>query len=539
MPDQTQDKSTGNVGIGVVQPQSGLDYPFVSPGLGRQTLVIADVENLFADFYFSYDDVGYYSGQEETINNPLRIHWLYGFGEGPAWSSGSAPIDQIEIPAAVHAADLMIVDSGNNVIFDSTLADVFTERTWGEYYTIYEWQKTTKPNEAICRAVKYNKTHNTVDIPQRPVEYCPQNAVLDERTIEKIPKRVLALRAQNGDCVTPWFKEKVSFVNGHNLELEMSATETVNLRRETDVSFTVVAGTGTGQYGLCATGICEEDAPTNVCPPGEDQTIKICTEVTGEEIKNINGIKPDNAGNIFLTANDCLWVRKPATYTDDTPHNYAEINNTKLRAVMAVGSDCGPCCACEDYLETARYTTKLGQYYINIGDRVKEIKTIHEENIGRWEQQLLCRARKPLELLLTPQPCPCMDVVLFYCNHCNFCVENVVLTVNFSTDPAVGGAVIDSKHSSLVADNKSSNLKIKGGWPVFSVQFPTVAAGASVYAQFRVCVCPPDAYTLRGVLTGSSKNGPILAGCAKTDPPAVAEASQIFDCGEVPGICCT
>lgn len=529
MPGQQTDPNVGAVGIGVVQPQSGLDYPFVSPGLGQQTLATADVESLFADFYLSYDDPGYYK-QPPIATNPLRIYWLYGFGTAPAWSYGAQPEPNIPFPAATHAADLVVVDSFGKVIFDSTTADYFTTKTWGEYYTIYEWHKTTKPNEAVCRAVKYDKLHNNQEIPERPVEYCPRNAVLDERTIEKIPKRVLALRVQNGTCVTPWFKHKVSLVNGHNTEIEIGDTATTNLRRTTDVTVAAVAGSGTGQYGLCATGICVEDDPTNVCPPGEDPVINICPTVPGEEIKSINGAKPNAAGNVFLNASDCMWVRKPAAYTDTTPHNYEKINNENVRSVMSVGADCAPCCACADYLEVAKYMTNLGEYYRNIGNRVTEIKTIHEENINRWEQQRECRNSRPLELLLITQPCPCMDVVLFYCNHCDTCAENVTLTVEFTALPQPQSAALDLKYTKLVADNRSNATSVSGGWPVFSVRFPTVAAGGSVYSQFRLCFCPQYPYAIKGKLTGVKRGGPILAGCTKTAPPAIVEASQILDC---------
>lgn len=528
MSEQTNVQTAGGLGIGVVQPQSGLDYPFVSPGSGVQTLVIADVENLFADFYLSYDDIGYYKSQP-VATNPLRIYWLYGFGDGTAWSSGAPPDPDIPVPAATHAADLVVVDSLGNVIFDSTAADYFSATTWGEYYTIYEWHKTTKPNEAVCRAVKYDKIHNNVELPTRPSEYCPRNALLDERTIEKIPKRVLAMRVQNGECLTPWFKEKVSLVNGHNTEIELGATEILNLRRTSAVTFSATPGSGTGQYGLCATGICEEDEPTNVCPPEEDIVVPICPAVIGEEIKSLNGVKPES-GNVFVSAADCIWFRKPAAYTDSTPHNYALPNSPGLRAAMAIGADCPPCCACSDYLDVATYMQRLGAYYQDVGGRVADIRNIHESNIERWEQQRECRNRRPFNLLLIPQPCPCMDVVLFYCNHKETCAENVVLTVSFETEPGVESAQLDPKYNRLVADSQSNRATISGGWPVFSARFPTIAPGASTYAQFRLCFCPRYPYLVKGTLTGSERTGPVRAGLKDTDPAASVVVGQILDC---------
>jgi hypothetical protein len=508
-------------GIGVIQPQSGLNYPFVAPS--------NDIEYLLADFYLSYDDEHYYNPVKTHIEHPLRIKYLYGFGCVENEQPGN-------FPEPKNVADIVIVDANNHVVLDTTAPDIAVicaVKDNNIVYTTVEWQTKT----AVCRVIAYKKWPNddngvTDDDTEREynIYLTPKNAILDERTIEKVPKHVRAMRVQNGDCVTPWFKEKVSLVNGHNTELVMGDTATENLRRTTSITFSAVAGSGAGQYGLCATGICVEDTPTNVCPPGKDPVIDICTPVVGEEIKAINGAKPDDAGNIFLTASDCLWVRKPAAYTAGVPHNYANVNNERKRSVMAVGADCAPCCACADYLESAKYMTNLGVYYRDIGNRVTEIKLIHEDNINRWDQQRECRDRRPLELLLIQQPCPCMDVVLFYCNHCETCAENVVLTVNFTSTPAPAGAALDVKYTKMVADNRSNAATVSGGWPVFSVKFPTVAAGASVYSQFRLCFCPQYPYAIKGTLTGIKRGGAILAGCGPTAPPASIEASQILDC---------
>jgi hypothetical protein len=53
----------GRRGIGVIQPQSGLDYPFVQPS--------DDVRYLVSDFYLAYED-------DETTTLPLRISQITG-----------------------------------------------------------------------------------------------------------------------------------------------------------------------------------------------------------------------------------------------------------------------------------------------------------------------------------------------------------------------------------------------------------------------------------------------------------------------------
>lgn len=270
-PQQTNENDNAGIGIGIAQPQSGLDYPFVSPGLNADPRYLLDVRELFADFYLSYDDRGYY-WNAATVKNPLRVYWLYGFGNGPAFSIGQNPLPELGVPTNAHAKDIVIVDSENKVVFDSTQTDTYDEFVWGEknneHYKIIEWRQNEKPTaianqqRAICRVVQFLRLHTNTTIPERPVSFCPRNAVLDERTIEKIPKRVLAMRVQTGDCVSPWFHEKVTFVNGHNTELTIGETATIlqdiptigpaSLRRNTNIGFRVVAGAGKGQFGLCA-----------------------------------------------------------------------------------------------------------------------------------------------------------------------------------------------------------------------------------------------------------------------------------------------
>lgn len=543
MAQQTTADDNAGIGVGVVQPQSGLDYPFVAPGLNANPTYLLDVRELFADFYLSYDDPGYYRA-EPGVAHPLRIYWLYGFGDGPAWSAGAQPISDISIPAPEHAKDLIVVDSQDNVVFNSTLADEYTETVWGTHYKIFEWRRTFNPTAtttrvAVCRAVQFLNLHTNTAIPERPIEFCPRNAVLDERTIEKIPKRILALRVQNGNCVTPWFNEKVTLVNGHNTEIDLGEsasiltnvpTLTTSLRGNNDIMFKAVAGSGFGQFGLCATGICDDAPPTNVCPPGQDPAVKICKDVEGEEIKSFNGVAPDANGNINLNANDCLFVRKPAAYTADTPHDYAVVNGQETRSVIHVGADCPPCCACDDYLSTALYLKAVRDQYAVIGERVGASQQLHAQNVARWNDQRVCRTKRPLRLILVPQPCPCMDVVAMYCNQCEDCSESVRLTIVFDSSPGGGSGTVDPRYTQIVGNDFSVPATLNGGWPVFSVDFPTVKSGESVYVKFRLCFCPSYPYAIHGSLTGIKSTGPIKAGCEPEAAAALAEANQTLDC---------
>lgn len=530
----TQDTHpTAGLGIGVVQPQSGLDYPFVRPGLGVDSLQLDDVEGLFADFYLSYDDPGYYKNSPLTAH-PLRIHWLYGFGDAPAYSYGGEHAAGVTIPAATHMQDLVVVDANNTVVFDSTQADIFKSDVWGTHYTVYEWIKTTKPHEAVCRAVVYNDLHTNQTPPSRPLAFLPRNAVLDERAVEKIPKRVLALRVENNGCVTPWFKNKVTLVNGFNTELELGFTQAAGIdlsalpgqelalsRVTTDVTLSAGAGTGKGQFGLCTladSSGCDETRPTNVCPPEDDIILQLCNELDAEDIKKINGVGPA-AGNLFLNANQCVYVRHPLAYNADIP---ASTPNT-----VEVGADCPPCCACQDYVDTANYMNAVAANYAAIGRRVENVKAVHEENITRWEIQRACRLQRPLRLYMKAQPCPCVDVTVFFCNHCETCLEGVSLTLQLSSSSS-GTLFLD--YSESVSGNEGSQPAVSGGWPVYGISFGKVDAGASVYAKLRFCLCTTDAETISGTVTGRSSNGAILAGCENATVIASATNSVTLDC---------
>lgn len=559
MSGQITDQNAG-LGLGVVQPQSGLDYPFVSPGIGFHSEFLTDVRYLFADFYLSFDDRGYYRRNYPYARHPLRVYWLYGFGTAPAWSFGGQPLEVLPTPTPAHAADLVIVDSNNRVVFDTTTADYFEETNWGDpkiidgrdsyHYKIYEWRKTTKPRETVCRAIKYESLHpNYVPLHERPIEFCPRQAILDERTIERIPKRVLAMRVQNGSCITPWFKNKVTLVSGYNTGLTMQPTRTQNLRRTTEIGLKAISGIGRGQYGLCATTPCVDDEPTNVCPPGEDPIIEPCYDTTGEKILTLNGATPDANGNVQVSASGCLWLRKPVYYSNPTTaHNYAKVltpeccvmpnpptpvfseSGVELKNVLNVGADCPPCCACDDYLQVARYIRDTSNKYKSIGDRALEVKLLHEQNISRWTEQLACRQKDPLKIILVQQPCPCVDVFVSYCNQCDDCKRNVSLNIALTGAATAAAVTVDPRYVKLAGSNNSAPPTLSGGWPAFSIEFPTVDARSSVSAKFRMCFCPREAYQIQGSLTGTHKDGPILGGCELDAPAAKATATVTVDC---------
>jgi hypothetical protein len=545
-PDFTLSKN-GRAGIGVVQPQSGLNFPLVAPS--------ADIKYLLADFYLSYDDDGEYSETIPAAVHPLRIKYLYGVGcvDNPPISS---------FPANVHAADIVIVDATDRVILNTNTADAtFSVQNWSDDYKIYEW----KTARAVCRLVAYttwpddDNELSDEDTPRNYNKYlAPLNARLDERAVYKMPRRLLSLRVNNGGALSSRYRNNVVFTNGFNTEISAGPQTVTNFRNVTTTTFSAVAGSGRGKYGNCGT------------------TLPV--------ISKINGVTANN-GDFLLGGADCLWARRPVSsvllypkllteatefvITDDTIFSYVTMENQvdgeeleyatnpSATAQQQIGADCQPCCACEDYVDTAKYLNETSNQYRLIGRRAERVRTEHENNIARWLDQRSCSVQKPLRLLMVPQRCPFMDIVMMLCNPCETCVPPTQLTVDLSISGTSGTAVtptLECGYTEIFApgvNGAAVGIAVSNNGTRYSAPLPQLKAGDSAYVRFRVkftqldnATSPPTpikargAYAVSGVLTGTylSSGLPILPNCGQNladgspPPPAIAEATRTLNC---------
>lgn len=481
----------GRAGIGVAQPQSGLDYPLVAPS--------ADVRYLLADMYLAYDDPGFYRANTPVRQHPLRIKWLYGVGcdpvSAPSWA-----------PTPTHAADILIVDANDVVVFDSTQLvptggdntfQQFSQRAWGSDYEIYEWLG----NNAVCRIVVHKTWPSSFEIePQDyPTHLAPTNAVIDERAVFKLPKRVRSLRVLQGNTTLGIAKRQGAvLVAGNNMQLT-AAKNSTTLRNRTDITLAAVPGAGTGRYSDC-------------------------TDIQPNTITQINGVTPNQYGDLLISGPDCIWVRQATTISGGRA--------TPVPNSLTYGSNCPPCCDCADYVETGLYMNRVRNRYKTIGKRVHDVKLLHEQNIDRWLDQRDCRLQKPLRILLVPQNCPIMDVVLMYCNQCQQCSENIEISATFSTFPSGATGEVMCGYTALYAPGiPGRNISIDGEWPTFTARFPPVDVGNSAYVKFRLRFAPKTApYAITGTLTGAIGGEPIKAGCEADALAASAIDIQALNC---------
>lgn len=488
----------GRRGIGVNQPQSGLDYPLIAPS--------ADIQYLLADFYLAYED----TAQEFT--HPLRIKWLYGVGCTDNRDNRPPP----GTPTPTHAADILIVDANENTVFNSTVlgSDAgiarFASWCWGlkkdaaacsnDYaYRAYEWIS----NKAVCRLVVFQTWQPSAadtdsdSVREYPVSLVPVNATIDERAVYKVPKRVTAFILPDHSNIK-FVRTAVDFLAGFNTQLTAGEEEERSLRKTRQITFNVEPGAGLGKYKDCA----DPDPP----------------------IYSINGLTgPD----ILITAEKCLWMRIPTTFN---------AGSTALipvkqggHATQIIGSNCPACCTCDDYVDLANYMNVTRDRYKEMGDDVKGVLLAHSNNIERWSTQRECRVRTPIKACMTAQRCPFIDVIVQYCNLCEKCAENVTLNLAF-TSPGNSATIACGYTFVTNKDVKGGLYQLGGSWPNYTANLSKVGAGNAASVQFRL-EFENAAPTVVGLTaTGTTKDGQILAGCAAGLDPAVANVTKSLYC---------
>jgi hypothetical protein len=487
--------SFGRRGIGVVQPQSGLDYPFVAPTV--------DVRYLVADFFLSYDDPGEYDDAVAVFRPPFRIKYLYNVG----CEDNDPPVGFPALRNGVDA-EVVVVDANNNVVFDSTASNTeYQEEQWSANYKLYRWQTV----DGTCELVAYTTWAATDDDKKTYAKYlAPINATLDPRATYKMPKRVRQISVNNGGTRTSGLKSNINFRNGYNTTLITAEPTVNNFRLSTAVLFNAVAGSGSGKYQNCTT----------------DET-----GAAIQPVQQINGIQTAN-GDFLISGTDCVWARRPTTRDQAGGVNPSGVVHQQI------GADCPPCCECSDYVDTALYMNQVQSQYMLIGSRVNDVKLYHEQNVARWQDQRTCSVN-PLKLLLVPQRCPFMDVVIMLCNPCQDCILSSRLTLTLQpsiTSPATlvcgytafYAAGINGRPIPISETQNANNSE-------FSAQFPIIRGGGSAYLKFRVKFTARSQYVIDGTLTAALNTGEhILTGCDDTPAAdrqvAIASRSETLYC---------
>jgi hypothetical protein len=410
-------------------------------------------------------------------------------------------------PTPVHAADIVLVDANNTVVFDTTaLPTEFVAQDWGTDYRIYTWKQT----RAVCRLVAYTTWTAGDNERQQFHKYLfPPDAVLDERAVYKMPRRLLSVAVRNGGVTTDKHANPIVFVNGYNTDISTATAAVTNFRTDTAVTFTAVAGSGLGKY-------------------------TDCTEASGSKpITKLNGVGPDSFGNFLLASSDCLWARRPTTYAENNPTPWTTDQ-------LQLGADCGPCCSCSDYATTARYMNDTGVRYQLIGQRVQNVRLHHDNNIIRWNEQRTCSLLQPLKLMFVPQSCPYIDVIAMLCNPCDTCIGETTLKLVISYDQPGLTTTLECGYTALYAAGTNggaigvTELVNENG---YTFGLPQILPNDSAYVKLRLKFTEKDpgthkdvkargAYAITGALTATVNRTklPLIPGCGDPDITEFAAA---------------
>lgn len=547
----------GRQGIGVAQPQSGTDFPLLHPS--------TDVRYLLADFHIAFDQPSDYT-DAAAFKPPFRIYWLSGFGDvapdypipvrdGSGWASvchseslgGSMSVTEIDcLPLPVHDHDIIVIDSDGRIVFDSTNPLVTHEsRTWGDRLRVVVWRHPT----AQFVSLVYHIAWSPNDYPPQQAYlsyFFPEEAVLDERAIYRLPKRVRSLTV----VLDNLRKTAIDFVAGYNMRIAAGNTSEVDgKRRVTRVTFDATPGDGLGVYPDC------ETLPLN--------------------IGSINGIPASSSGDFYFAASDCYWIRQPTRLLD--PLNYVSYpqialapgnvptsglpsplagttknapgwphNDDPMYAHLQFGNDCGPCCDCPDYVAVAEYMNTVRNKYQLVGKKLEGTRDLYHANRDRWAAAAACINQQLLRIRLLPQLCPFVDVAIQLCNHTEKCLNNVELVVDFRTAPD-GGTAVEMPGYTFITGARlrpgsnsamTDRYRMGGSWPTFTAFFDSILPKQSVSARFRLkfsnCgMVGSIPYALTGTLTGTSESMPLRV------PPdnsiATATDTQTLNCPPPPG----
>lgn len=391
----------GRQPIGVNQPPGGGSlYPFVAPS--------SDILYLLGDFFISFDDLN------DTIEYPLRVAWMYGFG-----SVIVSPISGW--PTPTHSHDLVILSDNNQVVFDSTLATEFTTRTWDNRLLIIEW----KTGDKVCRCVKFTQWTAADIADGQTISYNnyiePTNGELQADCWYKLPKRVTSLQVG----LTNIAHTRVTLAEGYNVgisKLEDTATSSLQLPNLTDnkilttgtrvnnrISISAVPGSGLGTFPGCV---------------GSELVIRTINKVRSNAYQNFN-----------FDSEACIRYQRPVGLLSALPRefDYASFYLTPEEAASALelNNDCKNCCDCTYFAQTYQGLKRQWFLYKDVADLAQQTRDVYAANSARWLAQKQIRETDMLRLRLSMDGNCKVSWGLAFCNASKCCISNVRIYVTW------------------------------------------------------------------------------------------------------------
>jgi len=407
----------GRQSIGVDQsPGAGTRYPFVEPS--------EDILHLLGDLFVAFDD------PRDEIVYPLRVAWLYGFGENPpvgtypVFAAGFHSFGQVAwteltgwIPTPANSHDIIILDANDMIVFDSTTAIRFTSSIWDNRLRILEW--TGK--YAVCRCTQHTDwTQEDINDGQTRTyaQYIlPINGELQADTWYQMPKRVRSLLVDSDPI--PVEHTAIVFEEGYNVALQRLPSSNVltpllsfavptttvvpGTRKVNRINVSAVAGSGLGVFSDCASA--------------------------EQVIRTINNVAGDSYQNFGYDAEGCIRVQRPIVSTSISPREftYAALNHspTAAAAVIQSSNDCVNCCNCTYFARTYQGLKRQWELFQNIAVVSESIRDVFSHSKARWQAQKQIREADLLRVRTMMEGDCKVAWGISICNASKCCISNV------------------------------------------------------------------------------------------------------------------
>lgn len=328
------------------------------------------VKYLLGDLWLSYPD-----NQSQYVL-PFQVTSMTGF------SSGSK--------------NMVIKDANGATVFNTSTATGSTQNNWGKSMVTLSWTDGITVLRCTMRTVAPAwepglTWSNSITL---------TNAWLDSRTYDRLPLRVRAVKVG----ATTLTACNIKLAEGYNISLTaIQLTPVDGGRLVQQITIQANPGDGIGQV------------------PGCEDTVPV--------LQRINAVSPAAGGNFTLDMDGNYRIQRPVTVIDASPASRT-VTLTNPNALQLY-NDGGPCCTCEDFVNTYEGLRALTNQYQALGVQAESVRDTFQLNIDRWNAQLTCRQAQNVNLVTSPERYGVLFVGGLSCNNTTCCAVPLVLRTTF------------------------------------------------------------------------------------------------------------
>lgn len=194
-----------------------------------------------------------------------------------------------------------VLDNDDNVVFEGDL----TRTPWNSEYYILQGEK----NGVVVSFIISNAVSYLLQ---------PEHGELCLRCVYTMPKHVTSIRVEDKVLTG-----KINLEYGYNTDLNTSIDNSEPVRPNSIIQIDMGPGLGLGKVQ------------------------RTCTDTYLTVVNSINGVEPDEHGDVALTGDDCMSIMHVASNG------------------FVVADGCTPCCECEEFTDAGKELDELiDQYYV-------------------------------------------------------------------------------------------------------------------------------------------------------------------------------